>query len=65
MELEVDSLAVVRAFIQGEEVGSVQGWGLLKRNKRLLAEKWPDRIKHIYQEANTVADGLANMGCDL
>lgn len=37
VELEVDSLAVVRAFIQGEEEGSVQGWCLYWRRSGLIA----------------------------
>lgn len=64
VELRLDSQVVVRN-LQGKDSGSVQGWSLVHRIRRLLALPWRVKIGHIYREANTVANGLANLGCEL
>jgi hypothetical protein len=36
---------------------------LIRRIRCLLQEGWNVRIRHVYREANKVADALASIGC--
>jgi hypothetical protein len=38
---------------------------LVRRIRNLIREEWNVRIRHVYREANRVADALASLGCQL
>ncbi|MCI50065.1 putative ribonuclease H protein, partial [Trifolium medium] len=44
-------------------IGSNGGRSLIRRIQCLLQEGWNVRIRHVYREANKVADALASIGC--
>ncbi|KAK2358830.1 hypothetical protein QL285_095979 [Trifolium repens] len=62
VELNVDSVAVVKVIKEGE-TNSVMGYSLVKEIHRLFSLEWEVKILHSYQEANRCADALPNMGC--
>jgi ribonuclease HI len=64
VELDVDSMAVVKAIKTGA-TSSANGVSLMKSILRLLNQEWEIRITHSYREANMCADALANIGCSL
>lgn len=61
MELELDSRVIADSLLNILH-GSGEGPGLLNRIKTLMADEMELTIKHIYREANTCADALANIG---
>ncbi|PNX62306.1 ribonuclease H, partial [Trifolium pratense] len=61
VELQIDSLAVVKN-LEGKSIGSNGGRSLIRRIQCLL-QGWNVRVRHIYREANKVADALASIGC--
>lgn len=64
VDVYLDSNSVVNG-ISGASAGSSEGGSLVRRLRQLLALDWTVTIQHVYKEANRVADGLANMGCNL
>jgi ribonuclease HI len=62
IELQIDSMTVVRT-LGGDRLGSNGGTSLVRHIRSLIQEGWIITIRHVYQEANRVADALASMGC--
>lgn len=63
MELHVDSSMVVHT-LQFHKDGSLVGWRLIQKIRRLLALEWKIKVCHSYRETNACADALAYIGCD-
>lgn len=60
----MDSNSIVKC-ITGDCPRSFEGRSLVRRIRPLLAMEWIVTIKHVYREANKVADGLVDLGCSL
>lgn len=62
--IQVDSLSVVNA-IRGERIGCASGWRLVQ-NIRAIKQKFSHfNIHHVYWEANSSADELAEYACSM
>lgn len=56
---------IVVSHLNYDELGSYEGWKLLKRIKELLQDTgWEVRIFHTYREVNKCVDAIAAMASD-
>jgi ribonuclease HI len=62
IELQIDSMIVVRT-LSGDRLGDNGGRSLVRRIRSLFQDGWNIKIRHVYREANRVADALATLGC--
>lgn len=62
MEINVDSLVVVKAIEDGE-VGNVKCVSILRRIINMISEIDVVVISHVFKNANMCADKLATRGC--
>lgn len=62
--LEYDNLAMVMA-IQGNFTNGIEASSLIREIRRMLLYDWEVHIAHVYQEANHIADWLANRDVSL
>lgn len=61
VQLKVDNLALVQALKHQSFPCTIDG-SILNRLKELLCQNWSIQVNHVYREANTCADWLANQG---
>ncbi|KAK2636447.1 hypothetical protein Ddye_031239 [Dipteronia dyeriana] len=59
--VETDSMSIVK-FIEKDSNPNHPMFSLIQTCKRLIAVDWNCNVKHVYREANIVADGLAKIG---
>lgn len=62
MELNVDSLLVVKALEEGK-IGNVECTSILKRVKDIIGKDEVVIVSHVNRESNWCADKLAKHGC--
>jgi ribonuclease HI len=64
LEVQVDSTAVLQCLSSANN-GSIRGRSLVRKIQGLMEQDIEVQFKHVYREANKVADWLANLGCTL
>ncbi|CAN0907452.1 Putative ribonuclease H protein At1g65750, partial [Linum grandiflorum] len=64
LEVQLDSLAAISLF-QADGSCDHQHANLVLKFRRLLHRSWSVRLRHVYREANHVANFLANYGHSL
>ncbi|MCH99988.1 ribonuclease H protein, partial [Trifolium medium] len=64
IEVQVDSKAVLQ-YLTSPKNGSIRGRRLVRKIRELIEQGIEVQFKHVYREANRVADWLANLGCNL
>jgi ribonuclease HI len=64
LEVQVDSTAVLQCLSSANN-GSIRGRRLVRKIQGLMEQDIEVQFKHVYREANKVADWLANLGCTL
>jgi hypothetical protein len=57
-------MVVLQCLTSSKEC-SIRGRRLVQRIRGLIGEDMEVQFKHVYREANKVADYLANLGCNL
>ncbi|KAK2659506.1 hypothetical protein Ddye_006039 [Dipteronia dyeriana] len=62
--VETDSMSIVQ-FIEKDSNPNYPMFSLIQTCKRPIATDWNCNVKHVYREANMVADGIAKMGCSM
>lgn len=66
LEIELDSISVVNVLNNIVVRESSCGRHIIRRLRSLVVgSSWNISTHHIFREANTVANGLANLGCSL
>ncbi|CAN0922083.1 Putative ribonuclease H protein At1g65750 [Linum grandiflorum] len=61
MEIQLDTLTAI-SLLQAEGSCDRQHATLVLKFQRLLLRNWVVRLRHVYKEANNVADYLAKLG---
>jgi ribonuclease HI len=64
LEVQIDSTVVLQCLTSSKEC-RIRGRRLVQRIRGLIGEDMEVQFKHVYREANKVADYLANLGCNL